>query len=218
MPDFDPTLLGTYALAALALTLTPGPDMLFCFANGVAHGARGAVAAAFGIFLGLIIHMTALTLGLAGLVAASPLAFEALCWAGAAYLVWMAVQTFRSPPTMLPADGSPGAAPAARAVPVAAIVRDGFVTCLLNPKLLLFFLSFLPQFIRPEAGSVAVQTLVLGLILVVPGFIVITAVGIGGGGIGRWLSRHPTVAKVQHWLVGAIFLALAARLLLGGRN
>ncbi|WP_119680208.1 LysE family translocator [Indioceanicola profundi] len=215
MPDFDPALLATYAVAALGLSLTPGPDMLFCFANGVAHGPRGALAAAFGIFLGLAVHLAALTLGLAGLVAASPLAFEALRWAGAAYLVWMAVQAFRSPPMALTADGC-DVGP--RQVPLAAIVRRGFVTCLLNPKLILFFLSFLPQFIRPEAGSVAVQTLILALILVLPGLAINAAVGVGGGGIGRWLSRHPGFARAQNWFVGGIFLALAARLALVQRG
>lgn len=215
MPDFDTALLATYAVAALALSLTPGPDMLFCFANGVAHGARGALAAAFGILLGLLVHMTAMTLGLAGLVAASPVAFEALRWVGAAYLVWIAVQTFRSPPLALTA-GACDTGP--RQVPLGAIVRRGFFTCLLNPKLVLFFLSFLPQFIRPEAGSVAVQTLVLTLILVVPGFLIVAAVGVGGGGIGRWLARHPTLARAQNWLVGGIFMALALRLVLGQRG
>lgn len=214
MPAFDPALLAAYTLAALALSLTPGPDMLFCFANGVAHGARGALAAAAGIFLGLVVHVTALTLGLAGLVAASPVAFEALRWAGAAYLLWIAVQTFRSPPMMLTAEAT-DTQPRA---PVGTILRRGFITCLLNPKLLLFFLSLLPQFIRPEAGSVAAQTFILALILVVPGLVINAAVGVGGGGIGRFLARNPMLARVQHWLVGGIFLALAARLVFSARG
>jgi len=216
MPAFDPELLAAYTVAALALSLTPGPDMLFTFANGLAHGPRGAIAAAGGIFLGLIVHVSAMTLGLAGLVAASPLAFEILRWAGAAYLVWIAVQTFRSP--FMDLSISREAEEKARRTPIASIVRNGFFTCLLNPKLLLFLLSFLPQFIRPEAGSVAVQTLILSLILVVPGLIIIATVGIAGGGIGRWLARHPTFARVQNWLVGGIFLALAARMVFAPRG
>lgn len=212
MPAFDPQLLAAYTVAALALSMTPGPDMLFCFANGVAHGPRGAVAAAMGIFLGLCVHVAAMTLGLAGLVAASPLAFEALRWAGAAYLAWMAAQAFRAPPMALSAEGA-GGVPFRRG----AIVRRAFVTCLLNPKLVLFFLSFLPQFIRPEAGSVAAQTLVLSLILVVPGVLINGAVGLGGGGIGRWMARHPRLLKVQNLLVGGIFLALALRLVFAQR-
>lgn len=212
MPAFDPELLAAYTVAALALSLTPGPDMLFCFANGVAHGARGALAAASGIFLGLCVHVTAVTLGLAGLVVASPLAFEALRWAGAAYLAWIAWQSFRAPPMLLVAEGQ------VTPVDTAAVVRRGFVTCLLNPKLLLFFLSFLPQFIRPEAGAVAVQTLILALILVIPGLSLNAAVGLGGGGVGRWMARHPRLLSLQNRLVGLIFLALALRLVLVPRG
>ena len=98
-----------------------------------------------------------------------------------------------------------------------AVFRRGFVTCLLNPKLILFLLAFLPQFVRPEAGSVAAQSLVLGLILVVPGLLINAAVGYGGGGLGRWMARHPGVGRLQNRLVGVLFLALAARLALGGR-
>ncbi|QJE72285.1 LysE family translocator [Aerophototrophica crusticola] len=170
------------------------------------------MAAALGIFLGLCVHVTAVTLGLAGLVAASPLAFEALRWAGAAYLAWIAWKSLTAPPMLLTAEGQ------ATPVATAAVVRRGFVTCLLNPKLLLFFLSFLPQFIRPEAGSVAAQTLILALILVVPGLALNAAVGLGGGGIGRWMARHPRLLSFQSKLVGLIFLALALRLALAPRG
>jgi len=217
MPVFDPELLTAYIVAALALSASPGPDMLFCFATGVAHGARGGLAAALGIFLGLVVHAGAMTLGLASLVAASPLAFEVIRWAGAAYLVWIAVQTFRSAPISLPAEGT-DVSGRLEAGGFAAVVRRGFITCVLNPKLILFLLSFLPQFIRPEAGPVAVQTLMLCLILVVPGFAINLAVGLSGGGLARWLRRHPFWVRAQNWFLGAVFLGLAARLLWSARS
>lgn len=214
MPSFDPQLLALYTAAALALSLTPGPDMLFCFASGVAGGPRAGLAAGAGIGAGLLIHLTALTPGIAGLVAASPLAFETLRWAGAAYLLWMAWQAFRAPAAIpVPGDGV-----AAAEADLAAVFRRGVVTCLLNPKLLLFLLAFLPQFVRPEAGSVAMQSLILGLILVVPGLFINAAVGYGGGGLGQWLLRNPKVARFQNLLVGTIFAGLAVRLVLSGRG
>ena len=214
MPAFDTELLALYTLAALALSLTPGPDMLFCFASGVAGGPRAGLAAGAGIGAALMVHLAALTLGLSGLVAASPIAFEALRWAGAAYLLWLAWQAFTAPPPTLDAAGGAGGA----GVDLGAVFRRGMVTCLLNPKLLLFLLAFLPQFVRPEAGSVAAQSFILGLILFVPGLIINAAVGYGGGGLGRWLLRNPAVARWQNRLVGAIFAGLAARLLLAVRG
>ncbi len=214
MPAFDPELLALYTVAALALSLTPGPDMLFCFASGVAGGPRAGLAAGAGIGAALMLHLAALTLGLSGLVAASPLAFEALRWAGAAYLLWLAWQAFNAPPPTLEAANGGGAA----AVDLGAVFRRGMITCLLNPKLLLFLLAFLPQFVRPEAGSVAAQSFILGLILFVPGLFINAAVGYGGGGLGRWLLRNPAVARWQNRLVGAIFAGLAMRLLFAGRG
>jgi len=214
MPAFDPALLAAYTVAALALSLTPGPDMLFCLANGIAHGPRGGLAAAAGIGAALLVHVVAVTAGLAGVVTASPLAFEVLRWAGALYLLYLAWQAFRAPPAML----DHGAAPAAGRADLRRVFRGGFVTCLLNPKLLLFFVAFLPQFVQPAAGSVSAQMLILSLILVVPGLLINAGVGVSGGGIARMLARNPAVAWWQNRLVGGIFLALALRLALSDRG
>lgn len=217
MPAFDPELLALYTLAALALAATPGPDMLFCFASGVAGGPRAGLAAAAGIGAALAVHLTALTLGLAGLVAASPVAFDTLRWAGGLYLLWLAWQAFRAPPPALrTAAGREGREDTA--ADLRAVFRRGVVTCLLNPKLLLFMLAFLPQFVRPEAGPVAAQFFILGLILMVPGLFVNAAVGYGGGGLGQWLLRNPKIAWLQNRIVGTIFAGLAARLLIGAKG
>ncbi|ACI99266.1 LysE family translocator [Rhodospirillum centenum] len=213
MPVFDPQLLAVYTLAAVALSLTPGPDMLLCFASGLGGGPRAGLAASAGVATALLLHTVAMTLGFAGLVAASPLALDLLRWLGAAYLLWAAWNAFRAGPAGLGA-----VAPTDQRAALAAVYRRGLLTCLLNPKLLLFMLAFLPQFVRPEAGSMAAQFLVLSLILFVPGFLVNAAVGVSAGGLGRWLLRRPLWARVQNWLVGTIFVALALRLVAAPRG
>jgi threonine/homoserine/homoserine lactone efflux protein len=212
MPLFDPTLLAAYSLAALALALTPGPDMLYCLTAGVAGGPRAGLVAGAGITAALLLHVAAATFGLAGLVATSPLAFEALRWLGAGYLLWLAWQSLRAGPLQ------PGQGVESEVQPLSLIFRRAMLTCLLNPKLLLFLFAFLPQFVRPEAGSVPLQTLILGLILVVPGLLINTAVGLGGGRLGQWLLRNPAWSRWQNRIVAAVMLGLALRLVLGTRS
>ncbi|WP_207476844.1 LysE family translocator [Arenibaculum pallidiluteum] len=208
----DPATLMLFLGASLALNLTPGPDMLFCIANGVGRGRTAGAVAALGIGAGCLVHVAAAAVGLAGLLAASPALFDAVRYAGAAYLAWIAWKTFRAPPTAL--HGGVAAPGGLRRVFV-----QGLVTNLLNPKVALFFLAFLPQFVDPAAGPAALQVLVLGIVVDISGTLVNLAVGLGAGGIGGWLHRHPTIARVQQWATGAIFLGLAARLAFaGGRN
>ncbi len=210
MPDLS--TLALFMAAALALNLTPGPDMLFCFASGVGRGRWAGAVAALGIGAGCLVHLLAAAVGLAGLLAASPALLDAVRLAGAAYLAWIAWKTFRAPPLGLDAEAPPGGG-------LQRVFLQGLVTNVLNPKVALFFLAFLPQFVTPEAGSVTLQVLVLGTLMNVSGTLVNLAVGLGAGGLGGWLARNPRVARVQQWVTGAIFLGLAARLALtGGRG
>ncbi|MFE0756678.1 LysE family translocator [Inquilinus sp. NPDC058860] len=204
---FDPATLALFMAAALALNLTPGPDMLFCFANGVARGPRAGLAAALGIGGGAAVHTLAAALGLAGLFAASPAAFEILRWGGAAYLLWLAMKALRSTASGLGAAGPLPPRPAGR------IFLDGMVTNVLNPKVALFFIAFLPQFVDP-AHSAALQILVLGTLLNLSGTAVNALVGMSSGGLGQLLSRRPIVARLLNGFTGIVFLGLAARLVL----
>jgi len=140
------TTLGLFLLAVLALLASPGPNMAFILAQGAAHGPRGAFAGAIGIALADLVLALAAASGVAALMAAWPPAFDLLRWAGAAYLVWLGVQALRA--------GS-GAAAAHRAGPWRGlhIARMGFFHTLMNPKALLFFVVFLPQFAHPDRGA-----------------------------------------------------------------
>lgn len=205
MPAFPLETLLLFMAAALALNLTPGPDMLFCLGSGAHRGARAGIAATLGVACGAMVHTAAAAFGLAGLLMASPTLFEIVRWTGAAYLVWLAWNTFRAAP------------PAAQGTSVTqrdivGIFLRGAVTNILNPKVAIFFLAFLPQFIDPSRGSVVVQALVLGTMMNISGTIVNAAVGAGAGGLGRQLARNPAAAKALNWLSGTVFLGLAVRL------
>ncbi|MBV9523608.1 MAG: LysE family translocator [Alphaproteobacteria bacterium] len=198
--------LATFLLASLALNFVPGPDMLFIIARAVGQGRRAGAVAALGIGAGIIVHILAATLGLAALLELAPLAYLAIKYAGAAYLLWIGIR--------LLTDRS-AAAPAARLAPVPlwTIFRQGAVTNILNPKIALFFLAFLPQFVdHGAAASPAAQMLALGGLFDVGGTAINLAIGCGFGLAGDWLRRRPAIWKAQRWLTGGIFIGLALRL------
>jgi threonine/homoserine/homoserine lactone efflux protein len=157
MPVPLPTLL-LFAAAALALTLTPGPDMLMCLSRSIAHGRRVAFAALFGIMTGCYVWALAAALGLAGVLALAPAVYDAVRLAGAAYLAYLAWQTFRAED----AFGLNGDLPA---VPRSRAFRQGLATNLLNPKVALFFLALFPQFVDPVQGGMVGQSLILVSVL-----------------------------------------------------
>src|SRR3954469_396984 len=211
MPDAETIAL--FMAAALELNLTPGPDMMYVTARSVADVRRAGVVAALGIGAGTLVHIAALALGLAALLAAVPLAYDVVRWAGAIYLAWLGVRAIR--------DARRGVA--ARRVPPAplrAVFRQGVVTNVLNPKVALFFLAFLPQFVDPARGSAVAQIVALGLLFDASGTLVNVAVALGASGATARVRRSGDDARVGNGgialrvLTGAIFIALAARLAL----
>ena len=203
----DPLLLLAFLPAALALNLTPGADMLFCLAQGTRGGAGPALAASAGISAGSLVHVTVAGLGLGALVATYPVAFDAIRLAGVAYLMWLVWRTLRTP---LGADDRPAVRPS-RAF------RDGLIVNLTNPKVILFILAFVPQFVDP-ARAVLPQFLVFGSVIATGGFLVNGLVGIFAGGIGRRLARDPGIERALRWITATIFGALAVRLAFEGRR
>ena len=202
-----PLTLAAFVPAALALNLTPGADMMFCLGQGLRGGPRAALAADLGIALGAMVHVTLAGLGLGAAVAALPWAFDAIRWAGVAYLVWLAMATLRAPVT---ARGLPPVA-ASRAF------RDALIVNLTNPKVILFVLAFIPQFVDPAAPVLA-QFLIFGAILSAGGLVVNGLVGVFAGGIGRRLAASAPLERALRWLSAGIFGALALRLALAERS
>jgi len=205
----EPVLLLAFLPAALALNLTPGADMMFCLGQGVQAGPRAAIAASGGVAVGVLTHAALAGLGLSAVIAAAPWSLEAIRWTGVAYLLWLAVSSLRGH-----GPGRAGTAPmrAMRAF------RAGLMVNLANPKVILFVLAFLPQFVSPVAGPVLPQFLLLGALLALGGFVVNGVVGIFAGGIGRRLATDARMGRVTAWLGAGGFSALALRLALMERG
>ncbi|WP_026987358.1 LysE family translocator [Fodinicurvata fenggangensis] len=204
MPVELQTLL-IFVPIALSLNFTPGADMLFCLGQGVRSGPRAGVAASLGIATGSFLHSVAAGLGLASLIAAHPLAFEVIRWSGVAYLLWLAIGVLRQPMGELQPAGVSRAS-------VYNAWANGTLVCLLNPKVALFILALVPQFVDPSQGSVFLQFLIFGAILNIGGTLVNGLVGGFSGGIGRLLAQNRLVARVLQYVTSFVFCILAAKL------
>lgn len=198
--------LGWFALAALAMVLTPGPNMIYCISRTLCQGRRAGMISLAGVLLGFLVHLLAAALGLTALLMAVPLAFEAVKLAGAAYLLWLAWQAVKPG----------GAAPfQARELPIdspATLFRMGFLTNLLNPKVAMFYLSFFPQFIDPQRGPVLLQALQLGAVQIAVSGGVNALLVMGAAGVTAFLSRKRAWLVAQRWVMGAVLGGLAVRI------
>jgi threonine/homoserine/homoserine lactone efflux protein len=198
--------LGWFALAALVLVLTPGPNMIYCISRTLCQGRAAGLVSLGGVLLGFIAHLLAAALGLTALLIAVPLAFDAIKLAGATYLLWLAWQAVK-----------PGGAPPfqARELPVdppATLFRMGLLTNLLNPKVAMFYVSFFPQFLDPERGSVLMQSLQLGAVQIGISGGVNALLILGAGAITAFLSRSRGWLQAQRWVMGGVLGALAVRI------
>jgi threonine/homoserine/homoserine lactone efflux protein len=199
----DLNLFLIFLAGAMALNLTPGPDMTFVLAQSAHRGTRAGVAAAFGIGTGTLFHMALTAFGLAALFKIYPLAFDIVRYVGAAYLVWIAIGMIRRPPHLSAAGGRPSAG---------AAFKQGIVTNILNPKVAFFFMSFLPQFVTKDAGPAWMQILVLGICFDISGTLVNCIVAFGSGKLAARLRTNPLIGKVLGWISASVMLALAVRL------
>jgi threonine/homoserine/homoserine lactone efflux protein len=186
--------------AAFVLNMTPGADMMFCLDQGLRSGPRAGIMASAGVSAGGLVHVTLAGLGLGALVATHPWAFDVIRWIGVAYLVYLAVQALRY--DRQSAASGPGLSPW-RAF------RSGFVVNLTNPKVILFVLAFVPQFVDPSAGNVLGQFLIFGGVIAIGGLFVNGAVGAFAGQFSTGLNKR---GRILGYVSGGIFLTLAARL------
>jgi threonine/homoserine/homoserine lactone efflux protein len=203
LPDL--ATLTVFALATLALAITPGPDMALVAARSAAQGPRAGLMAVFGVMVGSAVHALLVAVGLANLFHLVPAAFDVVRLAGAAYLAFLAWRAFTGSDPALQLDRTKRAGSLA-------IFRQGLLTNLLNPKVALFFLAFLPQFVRPEAGPVWLQILVLAAVFNAVAFPVNGGIALGAGRLAGWLARRPGARRAQRLLLGSVFGGLALRL------
>jgi len=199
------TLLAFFGIAVL-LALTPGPDNLFVLMQSAMWGRAAGMLVVLGLCTGLLVHTAAVAVGLAAVFAASPAAFTALKLAGAAYLAWLAWQAWRAPA----GGGGPDDRP--EPLPGAALYRRGIVMNLTNPKVLLFFFAFLPQFTRPGAGPVAWQIVELGAVFIAATLLVFGAIAFFSGAFGQLLRRSPSAQRWLNRAAALVFVGLALRL------
>lgn len=216
----DPQHLLLFIAAGLLLNLTPGPDVLYIISNALRFGARSGVVAAVGITAGCFVHVSAAAIGVSALLAASTTAFTVLKWAGAAYLLWVGVRLLLSRGSSgLPVDRGGRAADSRQAAqrdetPTPwTVFRGGFLTNALNPKVAIFFLAFVPQFIAPGAPHKALDFLALGTVFNANGLVV----NAGWALAAAWLAGRGTVQRALHWLdrvAGLMFIGFGLRLAL----
>lgn len=199
--------VASFLVAALLIALAPGPDNLLVLSLGMSRGPRAGVAFGLGCALGCLNHTLLAALGVSALIAASPLAFTALRIAGGVYLVWLGVQAIRHARALDAPPAKTGGEGAGR------LFVKGLVANAVNPKVILFFLAFLPQFVETARGRVAWQIAALGALFTLVAALVFAAIGHFAGGLGERLARRPRIGTWLDRAAGGIFVALGLRLL-----
>jgi len=194
--------LWLFAFAVMLLALTPGPVWVYLLSRTLTQGRRAGYFSLLGVAAGVVVHVTLAAFGITVVLLAVPFAFDAIKLAGAAYLLWLAVNTLRGGGLSL--DPQP-----LDAVPDRVLFRQAMVAALLNPKVAVFYLSLFPQFVEPAAGPVFAQSLLLGVVhlavsTLVDGLLVTVA-----GALAAWFATRPLWLKMQRWLLGTAFGALA---------
>ncbi|WP_433334057.1 LysE family translocator [Spirillospora sp. CA-294931] len=198
------TLLA-FAAASIALIVIPGPNGIYIVTRSAAQGYRAGLVSALGVETGTLVHIAFAVLGVSAIIAASPVAFTVLKIAGAGYLLYLAVRSVLRPSDLdLGGEASP--------MPLSRVFRDGVVVNVLNPKVALFFLAFLPQFVTSGAGTpgARAQMMLLGAVFFVLALALDAGYALAGGAARRWLGRRSSSTRRYGYVIGGIYFALAA--------
>jgi threonine/homoserine/homoserine lactone efflux protein len=207
---FNASTFVLFFIASLILVVTPGPAVLYVVARSVSQGRLAGLASVLGVGIGNYVHVIAAAVGLSAILASSALAFSAVKYLGAAYLIYLGLRKIFGSSEFV-AD----AADAARE-PLGAIMRRGVIVATLNPKTAVFFLAFLPQFVDPTRGAVWLQLLVLGSITVTLGVVSDSVYALLSSVFGDWLKRRRGFARAERYMSGAIYCGLGAMTALSG--
>ncbi len=209
MPKLETLMI--FSAAAIAITLVPGPSMLYVASRSIVHGRTAGIWSAFGLATGLLIHTVSASLGLSAVFIHFPLAFLIVKYLGAIYLIYLGIQMLITKKSI---SQTPTTSPPLSSL---RIYGQGIVTEVLNPKTALFFLSFLPQFIDPLQGTSAIQMMTLGFILVFTALVADLLIAITGGTLSKSVLARPLLQKVQNWIAGTVLIALGFRLAISDR-
>lgn len=204
---FSPTELLAYSLAVVLLILTPGPNMVLVLTRSIAGGARVGFVTSLGVELGTLVHTLLAAVGISAIVATSAVAFNVVKWIGAGYLIYLGVRALVSKESLISLE--PSSSPR-----LGQTFWQATLTNIFNPKVALFFLAFIPQFIHPERGWVFVQFLILGSVIALVGFGFSMLLTFASSSVSSWLRRNPGFQYWQGKITGIVFLALGLRLAL----
>ena len=207
---FDYTTLALFTSASVLLVLAPGPDNIFVLTQSALKGKLVGIVVTLGLCTGLIVHTSAVALGIAALFQASALAFNLFKYAGAAYLLYLAWGAFRAGATTL--EGRE-----AKETSLWRFYLRGIIMNVTNPKVSIFFLAFLPQFTNPAKGSLPLQLIVLGLLFILATIVVFGAISLLAGMLGQWLRRSERAQVLLNRVAGAVFAGLALKLATASR-
>ena len=205
MPD-----IALFLAASALLTVAPGPDIVYVLTRGISQGRKAGIAAALGFASGCIFHTVLAAVGIAALIRSSDLAFDVVRYAGAAYLVWIGIQALRHRSSFSIEGAEDTKA-------LATIYKQSVIGNMLNPKVTLFFLAFLPQFVDAQAGHVGWQMALLGVVFMSNTIVIFGAVALFAGWIGAWMRRKPAIGERLNVFAGATFIALGIRVALPAR-
>lgn len=200
-----------YAVGVIILTFTPGPDMTFFLGRTLAQGVKGGFAAMAGASTGLLVHSLLVAFGLSALILASPTAFLVLKLAGALYLLWLAFEAIRHG-SALRLQGK------AAAKPLTKVFAQGLAINLLNPKIIIFFMTFLPQFVQPSDPHASGKLLFLGVMFVLIALPFTIPMILAANKLTQWLMRNPRVTRAIDWSFASVFGAFAVTILMTQRS
>lgn len=205
----DSSSLAIFILASLALLLAPGPAVLYVVARSIDQGRMAGIVSVLGISLGGFVHVFMAAVGLSALLVSSALAFTMVKYLGAAYLVYLGITTLMTPTKTVKETEIV-------TMSHVKIFRQGMIVNILNPKTALFFFTFIPQFVDPIRGSVALQIIFLGTLFLVMAIITDSIYALVAGTLGQWLKANQTFLRVQKYLSGSIYVVLGVTTALSG--
>jgi threonine/homoserine/homoserine lactone efflux protein len=201
----DGSNFALFFAASWILIITPGPDMIYVITKGVSQGRKAGVISAIGITLGILVHTVFAACGLAIILKTSAMVFVAVKFVGAGYLVFLGIKAIKDKTAFTVHNDQPQ-------VKLRTVFIQGVLSNVLNPKIALFFLAFLPQFVNPQYGNASVQMVCLGLIFALLGVIFLVLLGYFSGTIGSWISRRRQLTRKIRWFTGGVLILLGLRL------
>ena len=207
----EPEVFAAFALASLALLIVPGPSVLYIVTRSMDQGRAAGLVSVLGIHTGSIVHVAAAALGLSAILASSALSYGVVKYAGAAYLIWLGIRTFREP-------GEERVTGTGRNHSLARIYVQGVVVNVLNPKTALFFLAFLPQFVDVSKGSIPVQVVILGVTFILLGFVSDGTYALVSARVSKALAARRRSGAVRRWLPGVTLIGLGVASAITGRR